>query len=63
MSKVFNFLLSYIACLLGAILAILINSLYLDISLGEEMTSLRPYISTFVLAVVMVTLRRYKDEE
>ena len=63
MEKVFNFVLSYIACLSGATLAILINSLYLDISFGEEMTSLRPYISAFVLAVVMVTLRRYKDEE
>lgn len=63
MEKVFNFVLSYIACLLGAILAILINSLYLDISLGEEMTSLRPYISAFVLTVVVVSLRNYKDEE
>lgn len=63
MEKVFNFVLSYMACLLGATLAILINSLYLNISLEEEMTSLRPYVSAFVLAVVMVSLRNYKGEE
>ena len=63
MEKLFNFALGYIACLLWAILAILISSLYLDISLWEEMTSIRPYISAFLLAVTMVVLRTYRDEE
>ena len=62
MEKVFGYVLSYVACLMGAVLSILVNSLYSDMSLLEEMSSIRPYIYALILSVVLVTLRNFREE-
>lgn len=62
MEKVFDFVLSYIACLAGVILSILISSLYFDMSLSEEIASIRPYASALILAVLMTVLRKIEEK-
>ena len=63
MEKVFDFALSYIACFAGVILSILVSSLYFDMSLSEEISSVRPYISALILAVLMTVLRKFEEKE
>lgn len=63
MEKVFGFTISYIACLAGVVLGILVSSLYSDMSLSEEMTSIRPYASTLMLTIVLVALRNFRDSQ
>lgn len=63
MEKVFDFVLSYIACFAGVILSILVSSLYFDMSLSEEISSVRPYISALILAVLMTVLRKFEEKE
>lgn len=62
MGKVFDFVLSYIACLTGVILSILVSSLYSDMSLSEEMSSIRPYASALILAILMIVLRKIEEK-
>lgn len=62
MEKVFGYVLSYVACLMGGVLGILVSSLYFDMSLSEEVSSIRPYISALILSVVLVTLRNSREE-
>ena len=61
MEKIFDFVLSYIACLIGIILSILVSSLYSDMSLSEEMSSIRPYTSALMLSIVIVALRNFRE--
>lgn len=62
MEKVFDFVLSYIACLAGVILSILVSSLYFDMSLSEEISSIRPYVSALILAILMIVLRKNEEK-
>lgn len=62
MEKVFDFTISYIACLAGVVLSILVSSLYIDMSLSEEMSSIRPYISALLLAILMAVFRKFEEE-
>lgn len=62
MEKVFDFTISYIACLAGVVLSILVSSLYLDMSLSEEMSSIRPYISALLLTILMAVFRKFEEE-
>lgn len=62
MEKVLDFTMSYIACLAGVILSILVSSLYFDMSLSEEISSIRPYISALILAVLMTVLRKIEEK-
>ena len=63
MEKVFDFVLSYIACFAGVILSILVSSLYFDMRLSEEISSIRPYISALILAILMTVLRKFEEKE
>lgn len=62
MEKVFDFTISYIACLAGVVLSILVSSLYLDMSLSEEMSSIRPYISALLLTILIAVFRKFEEE-
>lgn len=62
MEKVFDFVLSYIACFAGVILSILVSSLYFDMSLSEEISSIRPYVSALILAILMTVLRKIEEK-
>lgn len=63
MEKAFDFTLSYIACLIGVILSILVGSLCFDMSLSEEISSVRPYIFALMLAILMTVFRKFEEEE
>lgn len=63
MEKVLDFTITYIACFAGVILSILVSSLYFDMSLSEEISSIRPYIFALVLAILMTVLRKFEEKE
>lgn len=63
MERVFDFMSSYLACLIGVVLGVLVSSLYLDMGFSEEMSSIRPYLSALILAILMTILRKFEEEE